>query len=198
MIEFGEGDYGSEFSGELESEMSSDMGPEIEPAAELEPTHELDSEAMSETNLEPAPDLEIEPQSDSAAQSDTVVEPAPDLPESNMPEAEGIPFSYTGPEGNYIGPEHTEIYHSPETTPEKEPGFGPKPSFPADPNLPNSTPADTKPEDPPQDNFKPTDKPDEDTQKLLDYMQKVREEEAQWLKEDLEKFENRPKPPYIK
>ena len=43
--------------------------------------------------------------------------------------ASGVPVPFETPDGNLVTPEKTELYHSPETTREKEPGFGPNPSF---------------------------------------------------------------------
>lgn len=50
------------------------------------------------------------------------------------PVATGLGATRIGVDGNLITPEKTELYHSPETTPEIEPGFGPNASRVGDPN----------------------------------------------------------------
>lgn len=52
---------------------------------------------------------------------------------TSQPEAAGERNHWRNPDGNLITPEKEEIYRSPETLPEKEPGFGPKPSLRDDP-----------------------------------------------------------------
>lgn len=55
-------------------------------------------------------------------------------PESdNQPKTIGTRIHWRTPDGNLITPEKEELYRSPETLPEKEPGFGPKPSISDDP-----------------------------------------------------------------
>lgn len=49
------------------------------------------------------------------------------------PEAVGAPQNHLGSDGNLITPEKTELYHSPETTKEIEPGLGRNPSWSAPP-----------------------------------------------------------------
>lgn len=59
------------------------------------------------------------------AESAELPDEAPDIPESAAeldPQARAA-----SPE--FVGTEHTEIYHSPETIPEKEPGTGARPSW---------------------------------------------------------------------
>ncbi len=51
----------------------------------------------------------------------------------SQPEATGERAHWRAPDGNLITPEKEELYRSPETLPEKEPGHGPKPSFSDDP-----------------------------------------------------------------
>jgi hypothetical protein len=51
------------------------------------------------------------------------------------PEAVGMPHHWKTTDGNLITPEKEEIYRSPETLPEKEPGFGPKPAWSDTPGM---------------------------------------------------------------
>lgn len=51
-----------------------------------------------------------------------------------LPAATGIPVNRVGPDGNLITPEKTELYGSPDTTKEIEPGLGPNPSFSGPPD----------------------------------------------------------------
>lgn len=68
------------------------------------------------------------------------------------PEATGERIHWHTPDGNLITPEKEEIYRSPETLPEKEPGYGPKPSFSDDPSKAGSDgPSDTPTDDPAND-----------------------------------------------
>lgn len=54
-------------------------------------------------------------------------------PVDHRPEATGERIHWRAPDGNLITPEKEELYRSPETLPEKEPGYGPKASFSDDP-----------------------------------------------------------------
>lgn len=51
----------------------------------------------------------------------------------NGPEAVDVSKNHLGPNDNLITPEKTELYHSPETTKEIEPGHGRNPSWSAPP-----------------------------------------------------------------
>ncbi len=57
-------------------------------------------------------------------------------PADHQPEAMGERIHWRAPDGNLITPEKEELYRSPETLPEKERGYGPKPSFSDDPGKP--------------------------------------------------------------
>lgn len=46
----------------------------------------------------------------------------------------GMPANRRGADGNLITPEKAELYHSPVTTKEIEPGYGPNPSWSSDPS----------------------------------------------------------------
>ena len=61
--------------------------------------------------------------------------------------AEGVAVPFTTPDGNLATPEKPEIYRSPETTPEKEPGYGPKPSFDHPPAGGGTSPQDDTTQD---------------------------------------------------
>ncbi len=61
--------------------------------------------------------------------SETTAKPEAD----KQPEATGERIHWHAPDGNVITPEKEEIYRSPETLPEKEPGYGPKASLSDDP-----------------------------------------------------------------
>lgn len=63
----------------------------------------------------------------------------------NQPEAVGERIHWQAPDGNVITPEKEELYRSPETLPEKEPGHGPKASFSDDPG--NTVADDQTPDD---------------------------------------------------
>jgi hypothetical protein len=52
---------------------------------------------------------------------------------TRQPEATGERIHWRTPDGNLITPEKEELYRSPETLPEKEPGYGPKPFLSDDP-----------------------------------------------------------------
>jgi hypothetical protein len=62
-------------------------------------------------------------------------------------EAFGMGGTFKGIDGGVVGPEKEEIYRSPETLPEKEPGLGPKPSWDQSPT--GSTDNPPPPEIPP-------------------------------------------------
>ena len=52
---------------------------------------------------------------------------------TRQPEATGERLHWRTPDGNLITPEKEELYRSPETLPEKEPGHGPKAAHSDDP-----------------------------------------------------------------
>jgi hypothetical protein len=54
-------------------------------------------------------------------------------PTGGQPGATSERIHWRTPDGNLITPEKEEIYRSPETLPEKEPGYGPKASHSDDP-----------------------------------------------------------------
>lgn len=78
------------------------------------------------------------PEAEQVKTGDLARKPTPDSIRQAMqgksPEATGTPNSYALPDGTLVTPEKTELYHSPETRPEKEPGSGPNPSWSSPPD----------------------------------------------------------------
>lgn len=151
-------EYGFESSPEISSPepIEPDLPEPVEP--DLPEPVEPDLPEPAEPDLsEPVePDLPepVEPDLPEPTEPDLPEPVEPDLPEPVEPEPEPIEPHLSEPEGTpitweqpnvpgVVGSEKTEIYHSPETTPEKEPGSGPKPSFD---RPPGDTPFESSPE----------------------------------------------------
>lgn len=139
----GEPNPGFENAPELEFAPDSEWSSERESAPEGEPDPALDAFP----NTEGSPEMDFSPEDTSSLERETSSPEYEDIPASE-PERlypEGEPTSHEGM-GEYpgvIGPEQTEIYHSPETSPETEPGFGPRPSWSVPPDttdMPESEP----------------------------------------------------------
>ncbi len=125
-----------------------------------------------------------------------------DHPEATKPgdlnhpmEGGGIGSFYGDGRGGIVTPEMTEKYHSPERTPEQEPHT--HRAVPVDPNpppgqptndtpLPGGPPSDAPPPDPPP--LSPQD------QATLDWVKQERQRQEQEVKDDLKKWDERPKP----
>lgn len=144
------------------------------------PDMSINPENLPDTSINPFEPL---PADDGLPLPDMNINPGP-LPDTSINPFESLPAD-NGDAPSYIGPEETEIFHSPETTDEIEPGVGPNPTWqeaPADPEsnvdepdlLPgsiapqDSVPSDsdlTPPEEPiPGDVIPPTqDQPDATT-----------------------------------
>jgi hypothetical protein len=129
-------EYGIESSPEIAAPESAEFSlPEpVEP--DISEPNETDLPEPVESNLSAQDETDHAGQVDSENQEQTEptlpepVEPGPEPSESEISEPEGTPSTWEQPnvEG-VVGPEKTEIYHSPDTNPEKEPGTGQKPSF---------------------------------------------------------------------
>ena len=103
------------------------------------------------------------------------------------PEARGMPSHFTDEEGAVIGPEQTELYHSPETSVEKEAGHGPKPSWDAPPS--GAAPIDTLPAA--ADESKVESEWTSEDDDLLDEMSELREQIEEEAKEDAEELDEK-------
>lgn len=123
-------------TGPIESEIPDYSEPSVpdygEPAEPdyAEPVEPDYAEPVDPEIIEPAePEYAepVEPDDIESIESTEIEYPEPVEPDL---EPEGTPNTWEQPNvPGVVGPEKTEIYHSPETIPEKEPGTGPKPSF---------------------------------------------------------------------
>jgi hypothetical protein len=143
--------------------------PEIPDTPEAQEVPEISDDQNVSGSLQELDSFEHAESAENRQSSDVSIE-APEIPEVNdnldddlqsleSSEAISVGTTYKEVDDSFVGPEKAEIYHSPETTLEVEPGLGPRPSFdtaptyspglsdtvPSDSSSPNATEDSTSP-----------------------------------------------------
>ncbi len=118
-------------------------------------------------------------------------------------EGGGMGQFYGDGRGGIITPEMQELHKSPENDVAREPGT--YRATPIDPGQTPAPPADTPTTPPPNDDPPPNDTPSpgsppvsKEDQATLDWMKKERERQETEVKDDLKKWDERPKPVYYR